>query len=350
MLVPQPMHTTAAKIFASYEAAADDGHRPHLGASVIGHKCERYLWLTFRWAKSVRFSGRMLRLFSTGQLEEARIVADLRAIGVQVYDTDVDGKQWRVSDIGGHLGGSMDAAVVGVPEAPKAWHVAEFKTHNQKSFDDLMKRRVQAAKPRHYAQMQVYMGLTEMDRALYVAVNKNTDDLYVERVEFDVVEFSRLIERARRVISAAEPPLRISTDPSWWECKMCDFAPLCHQTELPEVNCRTCAHSTPETDGDARWTCARHNTDLPLHIQHAGCEQHRYIPIMLEKVAEQIDVVDDEVVYRVLEGGATFRNGNGPGSLTSLELAALETPRMAPDAGYLKMTLHSTGIDSRVVA
>lgn len=350
MLVPQPMHTTAAKIFASYEAAADDGHRPHLGASVIGHKCERYLWLTFRWAKSVRFSGRMLRLFSTGQLEEARIVADLRAIGVQVYDTDVDGKQWRVSGIGGHLGGSMDAAVVGVPEAPKAWHVAEFKTHNQKSFDDLLKRRVQAAKPRHYAQMQVYMGLTEMDRALYVAVNKNTDDLYVERVEFDVVEFSRLIERARRVIGAAEPPLRISTDPSWWECKMCDFAPLCHQTELPEVNCRTCAHSTPETDGDARWTCARHNTDLPLHIQHAGCEQHRYIPIMLEKVAEQIDVVDDEVVYRVLEGGATFRNGNGPGSLTSLELAALETPRMAPDAGYLKMTLHSTGIDSRVVA
>jgi hypothetical protein len=344
------MHTTAAKIFASYEAAADDGHRPHLGASQIGHRCERYLWLTFRWARKANFSGRMLRLFATGQLEEARIVADLRAIGVQVYDLDSDGKQWRVNDIGGHFGGSMDAAVIGLPEAPKTWHVAEFKTHNRKSFEDLAKRRVQAAKPQHYAQMQVYMGLTHMDRAVYVAVNKDNDELYIERVEFDPAEFTRLTERAERVIGAAEPPLRISADPSWWECKMCDYAALCHGTALPEVNCRTCAHSTPETDGDARWTCARDKTDLPLHKQHAGCGQHRYIPIMLEKVAEQIDVVDDEVVYRVLEGGATFRNGNGPGSLTSLELAALETPRMAPDAGYLKMTLHSTGIESRVVA
>ena len=244
----------------------------------------------------------------------------------------------------------MDAAVIGLPEAPKTWHVAEFKTHNRKSFEDLAKRRVQAAKPQHYAQMQVYMGLTHMDRAVYVAVNKDNDELYIERVEFDPAEFTRLTARAERVIGAAEPPLRISADPSWWECKMCDYAALCHGTALPEVNCRTCAHSTPETDGDARWTCGQDKTDLPLHKQHAGCGQHRYIPIMLEKVAEGIDVVDGEVVYRVLEGGGTFRNGNGPGSLTSLELAALKTPRMAPDAGYLKMTLHSTGIDSRVVA
>ena len=61
----------------------------------------------------------------------------------------------------------MDSALLGLPEAPKTWHVGEFKTHNQKSFDDLVKRGVEKAKPMHWDQMQAYMGLTGMERALF---------------------------------------------------------------------------------------------------------------------------------------------------------------------------------------
>ncbi len=32
--------------------------------------------------------------------------------------------------------------------------------------------------------------------------------------------------------------------------------------KLPAVNCRTCAHATPELDGKARWSCASHKRDL----------------------------------------------------------------------------------------
>lgn len=346
--IPEPLNSTVAKIFAAYEATADDGHRPHLGASIIGHNCERNLWLTFRWAKKKRFPGRMLRLFQTGQLEEPRIVRDLRSIGVEVHATAPDGAQWRVADIGEHFGGSMDAAAVGVPEAPKAWHVVEMKTHNQKSFDDLVKRRVQAAKPQHYAQMQVYMGLTGMERALYVAVCKNTDDLYVERVEFDTVEFARLRARADRVINAEEPPMRVSNDPSWYECKMCHFSPICHGTELPEVNCRTCAHSTPELDGRARWSCADHEQDLEFNEQRTGCERHRYIPILLEKVGQQTDVFNGDVLYRDHDG-QTFANGNGRAALTSVELHRLEHKSMAADACSMKAQLHLQGITTAEV-
>ena len=84
---PEPMHTTAALIYQAYESDADDGHRPHLGASLIGHACERHLWLTFRWARAKRWPGRMLRLFETGVLEESRIIANLRRIGVKVHET-----------------------------------------------------------------------------------------------------------------------------------------------------------------------------------------------------------------------------------------------------------------------
>jgi hypothetical protein len=350
--LPEPMHTTVAKIYQAYESDAEEGNRPHLGASLIGHACERYLWMTFRWVDAKKFPGRMLRLFETGQLAEARFTANLRRIGVEVHDTTPDGKQWRVSDLGGHFAGSMDGAGRGFPEAPKTWAVLEYKTHGEKSFNELVKNKVQKAKPQHYAQMQVYMGYTGMDRAMYMAVNKNTDDLYTEWVHFDPVEFAKLKARAERVVTANEPPLRISNDPSWFVCKMCDFHEHCHGEAAPAVNCRTCAHSTAELDGDSRWTCAIQGhgaLDVPTSIQRTGCSQHRYIPILLEKFATQTDYVNGDVVYT--DGtGATFANGEGPGALTSQEIRDLEQKTMLGDVANMKAQLAAQGIDSKVVA
>lgn len=127
--LPAPATPTLSAIYAAYEADADDGFRPHLGASVIGTECERALWLGFRWATKATFSGRMLRLFETGQLEETRLVRNLRRTGATVLDRDPDnGRQWHVEAHGGHFGGSLDAVAIGLLEAPKTWHVVEFKT------------------------------------------------------------------------------------------------------------------------------------------------------------------------------------------------------------------------------
>jgi hypothetical protein len=345
------MHTTAEMIYRAYESDADDGHRPHLGASLIGHACERYLWLTFRWAKAKKWPGRMLRLFETGQLEEPRIVANLRRIGVQVHETAPDGKQWRVSAIGGHFGGSMDAAAVGVPEAPKTWHVLEFKTHNDKSFKELLTKGVEKSKPQHWAQMQTYMGLTGMERAMYVAVCKNDDTIYTERVEFDPTEFAKIMARAERVITAAEPPLRCSNDPSWYVCKMCDFHPLCHGEEAPDVNCRTCAHSTPVVEGeDGKWNCREYGeVGLIAQRESHQCSTHRYIPILLERYGKQKDYVNGDVLYDHEHG--TFANGQGDGALSSLEIKACEQKVMLADASKLKGELQKQGFfDARVVA
>jgi len=352
--LPEPMHTTVAKIYQAYEADAEEGNRPHLGASLIGHACERYLWLTFRWVDSKRFPGRMLRLFETGQLAEARFTANLRRIGVEIHDTTPDGKQWRVSDLGGHFGGSMDGAGRGFAEAPKTWAVVEYKTHGDKSFNDLVKNKVQKAKPQHWLQMQTYMGYTGMDRAMYMAVNKNTDDLYTEWVHFDPVEFAKLKARAERVITASEPPLRCSNDPSWFVCKMCDFHDHCHGEKAPAVNCRTCAHSTAALDGDARWSCSHVNPDpnvssIPMDMQRKGCGQHRYIPILLEKFATQSDYVNGDVVY-IDSTGATFANGQGPGALNSHEIRATESKSMLGAAADMKRRLAAQDIDCKVVA
>jgi hypothetical protein len=348
--VPEPIHTTVATIYRAYESDADDGHRPHLGASLIGHACERYLWLTFRWAGSKKHSGRMLRLFKAGQDFEPRIVAELRRIGVDVHETAPDGKQWRVSAVGGHFGGSMDGAARGFPEAPKAWAVVEFKTHNAKSFAAL-KDGVQKSKPQHWAQMQTYMGMTGMARAMYIAENKDTSELYAEWVHFDEVEFAKIMARAERVITAAEPPLRCSNDPSWYVCKMCDFHSLCHGEEAPDVNCRTCAHSTPVVDGeDGGWDCKEFGqVGLIAQRESHQCSTHRYIPILLERFATQKDYVNGDVVYEQKHG--TFANGQGDGALSSLEIKACKQKEMLADAAAMTAALRAHGITTaRVVA
>ena len=352
--LPEPVHTTVAKIYQSYENDADEGNRPHLGASLIGHACERFLWLTFRWVDAKKFDGRMLRLFKAGDDFEPRIVAELRRIGVEIHDKTPDGKQWRVSSLGGHFGGSMDGAARGFTEAPKTWCVTEFKTHNAKSFSALVKDGVQKSKPQHYSQMQVYMGETGMERAMYIAENKDTSELYCEWVHFDTVEFARLKARAERVINANEPPLRCSNDPSWYVCKMCDFHEHCHGTEAPAVNCRTCAHSTPEMNGDARWSCPVINQDLnissiPLSTQRTGCSEHRYIPILLERFAELKDYVNGDVVYETEAG--VFANGDpNNGALASQEIRDCEQKVMLADCYRIKSELLGQGIDAKVVS
>ena len=170
--LPASQHSTREAIFRHYEKNAERGGRPHLGASLIGHDCDRYLWLSFRWAKHATFDGRMLRLFDTGNQQESRLVADLRAIGVEVSDKNENGAQWGFKAIGGHFGGSMDGAGKGLPEAPETWHVLEFKTSNAKSFAALQKNGVEKAKPQHWAQMQVYMHQFELNRAAYIVVSQ----------------------------------------------------------------------------------------------------------------------------------------------------------------------------------
>lgn len=307
--MPPPRNPTVDSIYKAYEAASDDGLRPHLGASLIGDDCERKLFYTLRWATVERHDGRLLRLFQTGHLAEDRFVADLRRIGCTVLEKDPEtGKQWKVSAAGGHFGGSMDAVVLGVPEAPVAAHVGEFKTHSEKSFAELKKRGVKESKPLHWSQMQVYMNLGGLTRALYVAVNKNTDELYAERIKVDEDEGARLVAKAERVIRATEAPPRIAFSEDHFRCKYCPHHKVCWRGDAPSRHCRSCVFAAPVEGG---WHCNRHKRDLSVREQKAGCPDHRYLPTFIP--GEQVDAhpKGDWISYRMADG-SEFVDGERP--------------------------------------
>ena len=290
----------------------------------------------------------MLRLFEVGHKAEERFAGGLRLAGITVETHDQDGNQFRVHDHGGHFAGSLDGVALGVVEAPKSWHVLEFKTHSAKSFAKLQKDGVRKAKPLHWAQMQTYMGYTDIDRALYLAENKDTSELYGERVKFDAEAFARIKAKAARVIDAQEPLPRISQDPSAFECKFCPFTSICHGDRLPEVNCRTCAHSTPVVDAsdEGKWRCEYHNDHVPVDFQRTGCGSgHRYIPILLEKGARAVDFQGGAVTYEVNGTNETFANGDGSdGTLTSEELHQAGSLQLMPQAAEVKRQISTAKV------
>ena len=306
--LPPPPNPTVEAIYQAYERDANNGFRPHLGASIIGKECERALWLDFRWVTRATFSGRMLRLFETGQLEEDRLVSNLRSIGATVMDVNPkNGRQWQVQEHGGHFGGSLDGLAIDIPEAPKTWHVCEFKTHNIKSFTALKKDGVQKSKPQHYAQMQVYMHLFGTTRALYLAVCKDTDEVYAERFCADPEEGKRLLAKAKRIIEAAQPLTRINDDPTWYQCRMCNHHHNCHEGDLAERNCRTCLHVTPILDG--QWQCERLSRFISVAEQRQGCFSHLFIPDLVD--GKQVDVDPDGAwVEYQRQDGSMWRDGS----------------------------------------
>ena len=321
MEIPEPKTTISNLIDQAHQARAEKP-RPHMGCSSLGHHCERWLWLSFRWAVVEQFQGRILRLFRRGQNEEATIISDLRSIGMSV-----SGTQRRVN-FGSHVSGSLDGTATGVPGAPRTEHVLEFKTHSLKSFNDLEKNGVGKSKPMHFTQCQVYMHGTDLKRALYVAVCKDDDRIYTERLEYDADHAEKAIAKGQRLALADRLPPPISTDPTWFECRMCAAHDFCHGSKTTkEINCRTCAHSTPTPE--STWTCESFQETIPTGAQYEGCEAHVIHPDLVPW--KRLEGPSDWVAVYEIDGTPVSNGEPGEGVYSSRELIANAAACVAGD-------------------
>jgi hypothetical protein len=311
-ILPTKKDLTAELIFNFYKNKVES-KRAYLGASAIGQECERALWYSFRWVTQEEFDGRMLRLFESGHREESRIVENLKNCGLTVHEVDDNGNQFSFVDLDGHFKGNCDGAALGVPDAPKTWHLLEVKTSSTKSFLDIKKRGVIISKSQHYAQMQIYMHYLGLTRALYICVCKENDDIYTERVEYNKKAALSLIEKAKRIIEATEPPDRLpKSEPEYPPCSWCASVNLCwkRKESLPPANCRTCLYSEASKDG--LWNCTKHKKNLDVKSQELGCDNHLYIPSIVPMELIEVHQHSDGVVieYKSITGESWYNHEN----------------------------------------
>jgi hypothetical protein len=245
-----------------------EDHRPYLGMSEIGGKCQRKLWYSLHWAYPIHLEPREHRIFERGDIEEKRVIRDLNAHGMQVTL-----QQKEIMDKTGHLRGHIDGLVCYVPGAEKTRHLLEVKTMNHKRYMEYLKKGLQETNPGYYVQMNQYLGWMNLDRCLYVVTNKNDEDRNYRRYEFDKVNFDEYKGIAFDILIANRPPKRIG-ESTWFECKFCRARGICHFNEPISRNCRTCKNVNIEQNGE--WSCSINNNErIPESVQRTGCEDYQ---------------------------------------------------------------------------
>jgi hypothetical protein len=93
------------------------------------------------------------------------------------------------------------------------------------------------------AQVAIYQAYMEpavpdisANDALFTAINKDTQELYFERVPFNAALAQRMSDRAVRILqstAAGELLPRIAFDASHYECRFCNWQQRCWQQENP---------------------------------------------------------------------------------------------------------------------
>ena len=287
-------------------------YRKHLGASLIGGDCARDLWYGFKWAKQPRFPERILRLFNRGHLEEARFLSMLMCADCDVWFEKEDGGQYTFHDVYGHFGSSLDGVIGNVPDLPAGvFAYGEFKTSSSSVFKKVKANGVRNEKWEHFIQCQTCMHKMNLPYSLYIMVNKDNDELHAEILEYDPKFGVDSVTRAGSIVFSNEPPPRIANSHSFFKCRMCNKKDLCHLDGVPDVNCRTCAHSTPLRTGidTGEWECALDHDCINTKQAFVGCEDHLFNPHMLN-FAEMIDSsAEENYIVLQLASGKTIVNG-----------------------------------------
>jgi hypothetical protein len=127
--------------------------------------------------------------------------------------------------------------------------------------------------------MAAYGRAYNLKYALYCAVNKNDDELYLEIVELDYLKADDLFRKAESVVFSQTQPIKIANTPTYFDCKYCQFSGICHLGEAPEKNCRSCRNAFPVEHGE--WLCQVHSpllgTNIPDNIIPVGCPSYARI-------------------------------------------------------------------------
>lgn len=263
----------------------DGGHRSHLGASLIGRECKRYLWYVFRWCLHEKTTGRRQRLFNRGHREEARFIEWLEGIGFKVWFENRDEgpnekgeyPQYRISDVMGHFGGSLD----GIAVLPERYGIAEpvlleFKTNGTGAgFNKLADDGMPIAKPEHFAQTSTYGKKYNFRYCVYLNINKNDDSLHIEVVKLNHNLGEQMIMKAEQIIMSQTAPARLSDNPTFHKCGYCHMKEVCHKGAVVEVNCRSCAFARPVEN--AEWFCEVHNGNIPKDFIAKACPSYKAI-------------------------------------------------------------------------
>ncbi len=197
--------------------------RDYIGASSIGHPCERKVWYEFHDYEREPFSKKQLRTFAIGKHLESMILDCLEEAGVMLH---IPQKDYFDNTIG-LFRGTPDCIWLDDLKTSKA--IIEIKTARDSSFNIFVKKGLREWQSPYYAQIQAYMGMSGIHEGYVIALNKDTSEIHDEQVFFDEYYYDDLRRKVMRIIESKDPLPRINNNSLFLVCRSCPFKGICHQ-------------------------------------------------------------------------------------------------------------------------
>lgn len=223
MKIPQQTTTLDLLDQAIENRAESRESRKYMGLSGVGEVCDRKLWYSFKVPKKIT-NPRVNRIFDLGNSIEDLVIQWLRLAGFNVVDRDDDGRQFGGEDE--MLAWHIDGVITGLPESSKP-HLLEVKSANDDNYKKFVKDGLQKTNSKYYAQCQTYMHKEGLERALFIVVNKDTSEMYMERIRYNKMEAIYYINRAKEIAKMETEPERKYKTKAFFLCKFCQWSEDC---------------------------------------------------------------------------------------------------------------------------
>lgn len=207
-----------------------DAPRNYIGASSIGHSCLRKIWYQYKGFESspgprtqITFDiGKSLErlIFNYLKISSLRDDTQMSISGPSSMNNFLNVECEQLKEFNGHL----DALLI-----YQNWSVIlEIKTAKDSSFNRFKNHGLRKWNEQYYAQLQAYMGMSGIHKAVLLALNKDNSELHEEWVQYDSFYYQDLVSKAQYIEQQEEAPDRINKSPLFITCKMCQFKELCH--------------------------------------------------------------------------------------------------------------------------
>lgn len=197
--------------------------RNYLGASIVGTDCDRQLWYSYHEPLPID-SAKVLRIFDVGHELELSVIKWLELAGLKLFTADSNGDQFGFSD--GPISGHVDGIVLGIPFDEKTPHLLEIKTANDFRWKAFVKDGF-CSDEKYKAQIHIYMLKLRLKRCLAVVLNKNTQEIYYEIIEFDEFEAISSLNRGMAIAETKDLPDRKYPSRSFFKCQFCNYKERC---------------------------------------------------------------------------------------------------------------------------
>jgi hypothetical protein len=210
-----------SKLIEKSQEEVIDEPRDYIGASSIGADCLRKIWYEFKGTHADGVHSKMRRTWSIGKRLEGLVIEWLRSARVLVEICHDTYHAKNVPTFQGHFDGIVFLG--------KNKSILEIKTAKDASFKIFESKGLRLWNPQYYAQVQSYMGMSGIDSAYILVLNKDNSALSDEYVTFDEEFYVGLEQKALMISKSVVEPPRINGSPLWFQCKICKYNKICHK-------------------------------------------------------------------------------------------------------------------------